>query len=196
MEPQRMQRLRRIVVGDCNPLRRNIDRLESAIITSLVVAFVVAAPLLAIGAVRIVGATGAREVAAQSSWRPEQAQLTQNAADGMIGVDGEWDTSWVTARWRARDGAWRQGLVAVGLNAKAGQTVPITVTGSGQLTAQPLTRAGVVERELIAAVCAPVVLALLLTVTACAVRAAATRRRMATWTKEWDAVGPSWSSRR
>jgi hypothetical protein len=196
MEPQRMQRLRRIVAGDDNPLRRAIDKLESAIIVSLVIAFLVAAPLLAISAVRIVGGAGAREAAAQSSWHTVPAVLTEDASAGMIGLDGEWDTSWVTARWTAPDGATRHGFVAVGLNAKAGQTVDVWITGSGQLTSQRLTRGGLLEREVLAAIGAPVALAMLLTVVACAVRAAANRRRMASWTKAWDAVGPRWSSHR
>jgi hypothetical protein len=54
----------------------------------------------------------------------------------------------------------------------------------------------VVEREVMAAVAAPVALALLLSITACAVRVVANRRRMAGWTKAWEAVGPRWSSYR
>jgi hypothetical protein len=196
MEPRRMQRLRRIVAGDDNPLRRNIDKLESAIIVGLVIAFVVVAPLLAVAAVRVVSAAGAREAAAQSSWRPDQAVLTQNAAAGVIGLDGEWDTSSVTARWTAPDGVVQHGLIAVGLNAKAGQTVEITVTETGQLTTQRLSHGELLEREVVAAIGAPAALAALLAFAACAVRRAANRRRMGSWTKAWEVVGPRWSSRR
>ena len=196
MEPQQVQRLRRIVAGDDNPLRRAIDKMESAVVVSLVIIFLAVAPLIAISAVRIVATTGAREVAAQSSWQPRQATLTENASAGMIGLDGEWDTSWVRARWAAPDGAARSGLVAVGLNAKAGQQVPVWVTAAGQLTTPRLTRGGLLEREIVIAVAANVALALLLAVVACTVRAAANRRRIAGWTRAWDAIGPRWSSRR
>lgn len=196
MEPQRMQRLRRIVAGDDNPLRRAIDKLESAVIGGLVIAFLVAAPLVAIAAVEIVSSAGAREMAAQSSWRPVQAVLTQSAAEGKIGLDGEWDTSWVTARWKAPDGATERGLVAVGLNAQRGQPLEVWITGTGQLTSQPLSRGGLLEREVVAAIGAPAALAVLLAVGACAVRAVANRRRMGSWTKAWEDVGPRWSSRR
>ena len=47
MKQQRLQRLRRIIAGDDNPLRRYVDKLESAVVVSLVIAFLVAAPLLA-----------------------------------------------------------------------------------------------------------------------------------------------------
>ena len=196
MKQQRVQRLRRIVVGDGNPLRRYVDRLESAVVVSLLVAFLVAAPMLAIAGVRITGHAGAREIAAESSWRQVPAALTQSAGAGLIGLDGEWDTSWVKARWIAPDGITHRGLVAVGLNARAGQAVQVWVTHAGQLTRPRLTRHGVVEREVMAAVAAPAALALLLSITAGAVRVVANRRRMAGWTKAWEAIGPRWSSYR
>jgi hypothetical protein len=196
MEPQRLERIRRIVAGDDNPLRRTIDKVESAVMASLVIAFVVAAPLLGLAAAHVVSTAGAREVAAESSWRLEPAVLTQSASAGMIGLDGEWDTSWVTARWTAPDGAAQRGVVAVGLNAKAGQTVEVWLTQTGQLTGQRLSRGGLLEREILAAIGAPVALAVLLAVAAWAIKAAAGRRRMASWTKAWDVVGPRWSSRR
>jgi hypothetical protein len=196
MKQQRLQRLRRIVGGDDNPLRRYVDKIESAVVVSLVVAFLVAAPLIAIFTVRVTGAIGSREIAAQSSRRQVPAVLTQSAETGLIGLDGEWDTSWVTARWTAPDGAARHGLVAVGLNAKARQTVQVWVTSTGQLTTPRLTAGAVVERQVIAAVAATAALAVLLSVTACAVRAVANRHRMVAWTKEWETTGPRWSSLR
>lgn len=196
MKQPRVQRLRRIVVGDGNPLRRYVDRLESAVVVSLLVAFLVAAPMFAIVGVRIAGTAGAHEVAAESSWRQVPAVLTQSAAAGLIGLDGEWDTSWVRARWIAPDGIARRGLVAVGLNAKAGQAVRVWVTHAGELTRPPVTRIGVVEREVMAAVAAPAALAVLLSITAYAVRVVANRRRMAGWAKAWEAIGPRWSSYR
>jgi hypothetical protein len=197
MKQQRLQRLRRIVCGgDDNPLRRYVDRIESAVVVSLLVAFIVAAPLIAIFTVRLTGAAGAREVAAQSSWRQVPAVLTQSAGAGLIGLDGEWDTSWVTARWTAPDGAARHGLVAVGLNARAGQTVKVWATRTGQLTTPRLTEGAVIERQIIATVAATAALALLLSATAGGVRALANRRRMVAWTKEWKTIGPRWSSLR
>jgi hypothetical protein len=194
MKQQRMQRIRRSLAGDDNPLRRYVDKLESALVLSLIAAFIVAAPLIAIFAIQTASAAGAREMAAQSAWQVRSATLTQSAAAGLIGLDGEWDTSWVTARWTAPDGAPRHGLVAVGLNARARQTVPVWVTASGQLTTPRLTRAGVVEREVIAGIAGPAALAVLLSIMACVVRVVANRRRMAGWTKAWEAIGPRWSS--
>jgi hypothetical protein len=196
MKQQQRQRLGRIIAGDDNPLRRYVDKLESAVVASLVIAFLVAAPLLAVATVRVVGAAGAREQRAESGWRQVPAVLTQSAAAGLVGLDGEWDTSWVTARWTAPSGGHRKGLVPVALNARAGQQLTVWVTPAGQLTHARLTAAAVVERQVSAAIAVPVALAVLLSVTAGAVRVLANRRRMASWTKAWEAVGPRWSSLR
>jgi hypothetical protein len=196
MKQQRLQRLGRIIVGDDNPLRRYVDRVESALVVSLIIAFLVAAPLLAIFGDRIAATGAAREMRAEASWKPVQAVLTQSAGAGLIGLGGAWDTSWVTARWTAPDGTSHRGLVAVALNARARQPDQVWVTHAGQLTQPPLTRGAVVEREIVAAAAGPAALAALLSITACAVRVLANRRRMAGWTKAWEAIGPRWSSLR
>src|SRR5271165_2683126 len=183
MKQQRLQRLRRIVVGDDNPLRRYVDKLESALAVSLVIAFLVAAPLLAIATVRAVGAAGVREQRAEDSWKQVHAVLTQSAGAGVIGLDGDWDNSWVTAKWTAPDGANRIGMVPVELNASVGQPVLVWVTQAGQLTHAPLTSAAVVDREVVVAIAVPAALALLLAMTGWAVRVLANRRRMVGWTK-------------
>jgi hypothetical protein len=196
MKQQRWQRLRRMLAGDNNSLRRHVDKLESAVVVSLVIAFAVAAPLLAITAVRDVGAASTRQLQAESNWKQVPAVLAQSAGAGLIGLDGEWDASWVMAKWTAPDGAHRSGLVAVDLNARAGQRVLVWVTPAGQLSPAKLTPRAVTDREVIAAMAVCVGLAALLSITACVVRVLANRRRMADWTNAWEAVGPRWSSLR
>jgi hypothetical protein len=191
-----LQRLRRILIGDDNPLRRYVDRLESAVVVGLVVAFLVAGPLLAVVGVRVVGSAAGREQRAERAWRQVPAVLTQNGAAGLIGLDGEWDASWVMTRWTAPDGAHVTGLLPVQLNAKAGQRVLVWVTHTGRLTHEPLTSAEVVDREAIAAASVPAGLALLLWITALVVKAVANRRRMTSWAKSWETIGPRWSSLR
>jgi len=186
--------MRRIVVGDDNPLRRYVDRLESAVATGLVVAFLVAAPLLAVVSVQAIGSAAGREQNAERAWREVQVTLTQSGAAGLVGLDGEWDASWVTAKWMAPDGAHVTGRLAVELNARAGQRFTVWVTHTGALTHAPLTTAEVIDREAIAAVCVPAGLALLLWMASWVVRALANHRRMVSWTRAWDAVGPRWSS--
>jgi hypothetical protein len=196
MQQQRLQRLRRILAGDDNPLRRYVDKLESAVVASLVVAFLIAGPLLAIASVQAVGAAATRQQNAERNWRQVPATLTQGAAAGLVGLDGEWDASWVTATWTAPDGAHITGRLPVALNAKAGQRVMVWVTHTGEQTHAPLTTAAVIDREAIAAIGVPAGLALLLSTAAWAVRGAANRRRIVGWTKAWDTIGPRWSSLR
>lgn len=197
MRQQRlMRRVGRMLVGDDNPLRRGVDKLEYAVITSLIIAFLIAAPLLAIFAAGAVGAAGTTERTAESHWRSVTAILQQSAAEGTIGVDGDWETAWVKAQWTIPGGAKRTGQVAVALNAQAGQHVAVYVTPAGQLTHEPLTRAEVAERTVMAAVACPVALAVVLTIAVGATRILANRRRMACWAREWEATGPRWSSLR
>ena len=179
-----------------NPLRRHVDRIESAIVAGLVVAFLFAAPLMCILAIHVAGAAAVREQQAERSWQPVTAVLAQSAAAGQVGVDGAVDTSWVSARWVAPDGAVRHGLVAVALNAKAGQRMTVWVTSAGQLTRPRLTRSQVLEWEAFGAILAPVGLAALLVVAGGVVRVVANRRRLAGWTRAWEATGPRWSSLR
>ena len=197
MRQQRlMRRLGRMLAGDDSPLRRGVDKLQSAVITSLIVAFLIAAPLLAIVAAGAVGAAGTRERNAEKGWQPVPATLEQSAAQGRIGLDGDWETAWVKAQWTMPGGAKKTGLVAVALNAQAGQHLTVYVTPAGQLTREPLTRAEVAERMAMAAVACPLALAVVLAIAIGVTRALANRRRMACWAREWEATGPRWSSLR
>jgi hypothetical protein len=192
---QLKQRLVRIATGNGNPLRRRVDRIQSTVVASLVVAFVVAAPLLSIVAVLVTGAAVVREQQAESGWRPVTAVLQESAGAGLVANDGSFD-SWVTASWETRGGAKRSGLVAVDLNARKGQRMTVWVTPAGQLTHPKLTRAEVLEWEAAAAMVTPIGLAVLLVVAGAVVRMVANRRRMAAWTRAWAAAGPRWSSLR
>jgi len=179
-----------------NRLQRHVDRVESAIVAGLVAAFLVGAPLLCIAGFRVAGGAAVREQRAESGWQPVTAVLQQSAAAGQVGLGGDLDTSWVAAHWVAPDGTARHGLVAVDLNAKAGQRMTVWVNRGGQLTRPPLTRSQVLQWEATGAILAPIGLAALLAVAGCAVRVLANRRRMAGWTRAWAAAGPRWSSLR
>lgn len=189
------QRLARIAAGNDNPLRRRVDRIQSAVVAGLAAAFVVAAPLLSIVAVRVTGAAAVREQRAEAQWQPVTAVLQESAAAGLVADDGGFD-SWVIVSWKMPGGAHRSGIVAVDLNARKGQRITVWVTPAGQLTQPKLTRPQVIEWEATAAIAAPIGLAVLLVVAGGVVRVAADRRRMAGWARAWAAAGPRWSSLR
>jgi hypothetical protein len=194
--PGRWHRLLRNVAGDDNPMRRPIDRLESAVMLGLVAAFLIAAPLVAIFAAHQVGAAATREQAAQDKWRLTSATLEQPASAGLIALDGNWETSWVRVGWQLPGRTPGTGLIAVALNAKKGQHVTVWVTPANKLTHPPLSNADVADRVLTAAAVAPVALAVLLLIAGDVVRVVANRRRMADWTRAWEAAGPKWTSLR
>jgi hypothetical protein len=179
-----------------NPLRRGVDDVEVAIMTGLVVLFLIAAPLLSIMTGRIADAAGLREQQAERAWHPVQAVLVQNASAGLSSQDGGWGAAWVNARWDIPGGKSRTGIIAVGLNAKAGQRVSIWVTGSGQVTHPPLSHDDVLDGIANAILATVAGLAVLLGIAAAVARAAANRRRMAAWERAWEIIGPRWTSLR
>lgn len=179
-----------------NPLRRRIDDVETAIMTGLVVLFLVVGPLLCIVTGRLADAAGLREQRAEQAWRPVKAVLEQSAAQGLAGQDAAWGAAWVQARWRAPNGRDKSGPIAVGLTAKAGQKVTIWVTDSGQVTHPPLSHGEVLDGIANAAMATAAGVAALFGIVAAVIRAAINRRRMADWTRDWDVVGPRWTSLR
>jgi hypothetical protein len=179
-----------------NPLRRRIDDVETAIMTGLVVLFLVAAPLMCVFTGRLADAAGLREQRAEQVWQPVQAVLKQSAAQGLAGQDAAWGAAWVQASWRAPDGQQKSGVIAVGLTAKTGQKVTIWVTRAGQVTHPPLSHGEVLDGIANAAMATAAGLAALFGLAAAVIRAAVNRRRMAAWTRAWDVVGPRWTSLR
>lgn len=177
-----------------NPLRRRIDDVEAAIMTGLVVAFLVVAPVMCILTGRLADAAGLREQRAEQAWHTVPAVLEQSAAQGLAGQDAAWGAVWVKARWQAPDGTRHSGPIAVGLTAKAGEHVKIWVTGSGQVTHPPLSHGEVLDGIANAVMATAAGLAVLFGLVAAVVRGAVNRRRMAAWSRAWDVVGPSWTS--
>jgi hypothetical protein len=194
---QRLQRVARMIAGrEHNPLLRQVDRIEAAIMAGLVVAFFAAAPLVSIYAGRLAYAQGVREQRAEQSWRKVPATLQQGASAGLIGLDGAWDTSWVRATWKTASGHMRTGQIAMPLNAHKGDVVQVWVTPTGELRHQPLTSADLRDRIALAVLVAIAGVGALELLIAVAVRGAMRRRRLASWENAWRAVGPKWSQLR
>ena len=194
---QRLRLVARTMLGrDINPLLRQVDRIEAAIMVGLVVAFLAAAPLVSIYAGRLADAQGLREQRAEQSWRQEPATLQQSASAGQIGLDGAWDISWVKATWAAAAGGNRTGRIAMPLNAPKGEVISVWVTPAGALTHPPLTSADLRDRIAFAVLIAVAGVAALELLMAVAVRAVLSRRRIASWENAWRAVGPKWSQLR
>jgi hypothetical protein len=179
-----------------NPLRRRIDDIETVVVTGLVVLFLVVAPLLCVFTGRLADAAGLREQRAEQVWSQVPARLEQGAAQGLAGQDAAWGAAWVQARWRAPDHEEKSGVIAVGLTAKKGQLVAIWVTQSGQVTHPPLSHGEVLDGIANAVMATAAGVAAFFAIVAAVIRTAINRRRMAEWTRDWDVVGPRWTSLR
>ena len=188
----RMLRGRRL---DRNPLRRGSDRAETAVLGTLLAAFLVAAPFAAHAAGSWAYAASAREVQAQqASVYPVPATLLRAAPPwSAYGTGAAPD---VDARWRAPDGQVRTGLVFVPSGAPKGSTVMVWVNRVGQLADPPLQHTQVVSRAEQAAGAAVGSLAITLNVVGWLTRRSLDRRRLAAWDADWLANGPSWTPRR
>ncbi len=178
---------------DGNPLRRACDRTEVVLLACLLSAFVVGVPLAAMIAGAQAYGLGLRaERAERAAWRQVPGVLfAAAAAPGDAGHEVP-----VSARWTAPDGARRTGPVTAPPGTPAGRTVTLWVDASGQPTGAPLQPAQVTGHALGAAVIAAAAVASALVCLGVLARWVLSRRRLAAWGAEWQAVGPRWTSSR
>ena len=193
-----LSRLARQFGLDRNPLRRRIDRAQAALLLVLIAAFVAAVPMLTAVAGHWARNAGISEQRAERGWR--QVTATLLVPGPATGHNRTFPAAPVTVRataqWRAPDGQLRTGLVPVVPGARAGSTIPVWVNAAGLPGRQPLRTA---QREQQAAL-AELVTISVLAVAACLIagtgRRMFDRRRLASWDKEWRAIGPLWSRQR
>jgi hypothetical protein len=181
-----------------NPLRRRTDRIEAWVSAGLLAVFLIGAPLAWTSAGRWVQQGGLREQRAQQSWHQTAAVLLQ-PAPARPGY--EYRLSWqnsvqVPARWLGPGGQYRTGDVQAPVGSRAGQMVQVWVDASGRATGPPLLGSELTRRVAGMEVLAPLTLAALLIIAACAVRLLLNRRRLAAWEAGWASIGPRWSRHR
>src|ERR1700751_1439921 len=132
-------RLGRFVRGrrpDRNPLRRTSDRVETAVLAVLLLAFFAAAPLVARACGTMAHAVAHQaQLAEQASWHQVPA-VVLNAAPGSGSYGGI--RLEAQARWAAPDGKEMTGEVPVPPPAGAGGTLTIWTSQDGQPTDPPL----------------------------------------------------------
>jgi hypothetical protein len=189
---QALTLLRRRLGWDRNPLRRRADRLEAAVFAGLLAGFLVGAPVLAIVAGRVTDGNELREQHSERAWRQVPATLLVSAATVIDLASGS-AVAWAPARWTAPGQRTRRGLVEVDMAVAAGQRVRVWTNGAGRLAGPPLTRQAIQLDVTLAALIAPVVLALVLLTAGGSARLILNRRRLADWDRAWDAVGPRWT---
>lgn len=190
-------RLSRRLGLDANPLRRASDRAESWIRLGLLAAFLLAGPFTAMAAGHWMEDAGLREARAQvAAEREVHATLLRDAPVGRALALHEVSVlAWVPARWAAPGGSPRTGVVTVVLPVRAGSTITIWTTATGQLARPPLLRSQITGRATTLVVLTPAILALVLLGILWMIRRILDRRRLAGWAAAWSATGPQWSGR-
>ena len=194
---RRVSCLGRFVRGrrpDRNPLRRGSDRMETAVLAVLIIAFAAAAPFAAQAAGAWVHAIAHRvQVTQQASWHQVRAVLLTAAP---AGPERAGFLPQVQARWTALDGKTVTGQVSVQPGTPAGTMVPVWTARDGQLTDPPLQDSQVAEQADLAEITAVAALAILLTITGLLTRRALDKRRIAAWDADWRTTEPRWTTRR
>jgi hypothetical protein len=190
------KRIKRWLGVDGNPLRRPVDRFESAVRVALVLAFLIGAPMLAPATRHLVEVAGLQEVHREASWRQVQAVLVRSAPRQFYAY-GSMATFWVPGRWQAPSGGMRNGLVPAKTGDPAGGRVRVWVNWAGQvMNRHPMTIGMVKVRSVLLEIGTVVALALVLLLLAGLTRICLNRRRMLHWGIEWACFGPRWSTRR
>ena len=190
------KRIIRWVGADRNPLRRPIDRFESAVRIALLLAFLIGAPLIGPATHHLADVSGFAQVRREVSWRQVDAVLQRPAPRQFYGY-GSMATFWVPGKWLAPSGANKQGLVPAKTGDTAGSKVRVWVDWAGQvMNRHPMTIGMVRTRAVLVEIGSVVGLALVLLIFAGLVRIMLNRRRMVNWGIEWACFGPRWSTRR
>ena len=188
----RVSRMGRFIRGrrpDRNPLRRTSDRVETAVLAALVLAFAVGGPFVALASGSAVHAIAHRtQLAQQSSRYQVTAVLLEKAPRENAGNAPLMPQ--VRARWWTPEGRVVTGEVAVSPGTAADTTVRVWITRDGQLTDAPLQDSQVAGQTLLAKIAGVVTFAMALFLTGTLVSRELNRRRMAAWDADWLAYGP------
>jgi hypothetical protein len=182
---------------DANPLRRGCDRAEGWVRLGLVVVFLVASPLAAIGLGHLTNDASIRAARAQAAsehWIPAVVlqRVSRNPNDPLAGTT---QLAWTKARWTAPNGTQHQGEVPAEVGSRAGRQVHIWVDEAGDLVYGPIGQGQIASRVIAVVALTPAVLAVVLLGVAWLTGRLLDRRRMVRWAAEWSAVEPLWTKR-
>lgn len=181
---------------DANPLRRPADRAEAWIRVAAVAAFMIAAPLAAIGFghhVYQANERQAREQAADTHTVTAVLLATVPETTDMYGYGN--DRGWVNARWPGPRGTTRSGQVLAPLGAPTGSRVTIWTEAAGTVANPPISRNQILTRAVLAGVVAPVILAVALLSILLLTQWLLSRHRLGSWESAWSKIEPQWTNR-
>jgi hypothetical protein len=188
--------LRRLVRGrrpDRNPLRRASDRLETAVLAVLVIAFLVGAPFTALASAEFALAKAHQaQLTEQASWHQVPARVLKLESQAAAEYASQ---SEARGRWTAPDGKVVTGDIPVPFGTVPGATVRVWVAHDGQLTDPPMQNDQVTDQAYFAGTFSVIALAIVLASVGMLTRRALDKRRMTAWDAEWRTTGPRWTTR-
>jgi hypothetical protein len=187
---------RRVRVGP-NPLARRWDRIEAALLSAVVTGAVLAVPVAAfLGTSSYADqvATAARE---HLTRHRATATMLADAAPPMAISEGGGvitDTSTVPARWTLPGGIVRTGTVNAPCGSRAGATVPIWLTSTGDQSPPPLTHADAVTAGVLTGAFTWLAATSLLAGLHRGGRVILDRRRTTQWDRDWEKAATQWAA--
>ena len=192
--PHWKARLARALGLDGNPLRRASDRAEAWIRAVLLVIFLTAGPMAALG----VGQWTAHGASAGTSVQPHPVQaILLQPATALAGPAAAVQHAevWVRARWQNAGGSARTGEVPAPAGAPAGTAVTLWLDASGRVTG-PLQRSEFAFAAILTASLTLAVTAFALLVVLRLIQCFLNWRRLAAWEASWRVTGPRWTGHR
>ena len=182
---------------DANPLRRGCDRTEAWVRLGLVLVFLIASPLAAMGLGHLTNDASLRAARAQAATEHQVPaillhKVSRNSNDPLYAAS---QLAWARARWTAPDGRQRVDEVPAPVGSRAGYQELIWVDDAGQLAYPPIGEGQIASRVIAVVALTPAILAVLLLGVGWVIRRLLDRRRMTSWASEWSAVEPLWTKR-
>ena len=176
-----------------NPLRRATDRVETAVLTVLVAAFLIGAPFAALATGAWVHGMAQRAQLAQQASRWQVTAVVLGATESTAaGENLIWQAQ---ARWRAPDGREVTHQVPVPSGTPVGGKLQVWTDRTGDLTTAPLLNSQVADQATSGEVVGVIASAGVLTLAGALFLWTLNKRRMAAWDTDWQATGPRWTTR-
>jgi hypothetical protein len=192
---QRLVRGVRWLGLDRNPLRRGIDRAETAVRLGLVVMILTVVPAAALLAGRWAYHSAVTQVRAQDAATHTASAILLESAP-TIGEPDPYagaQVAWVPARWVAPDGPVRTGDVLAPVGAKRDSLVRTWVDDAGDFVDPPPGHSEIVGNVFMSVVLAGLCMLALLIAAEAVSHHLLERRRMKAWDTGWRTVAPRWT---
>jgi hypothetical protein len=178
-----------------NGLRRPADHVEASIIATLLLVFLIAAPVLGLLAGLTSYETSLRTERAQAARYPAMARLAANAPAPAPAVDDvSPPTVPVAARWTYGEVA-HSGKVRVQPGAKAGTQVQVWVDGQGRPVTGQRTHLETVGHAVVMGGATVFGVAFTFWMAGLLIRRIFIHRQLAAWDEDWSAAEPRWTGR-